>query len=117
HRVGRTARAELTGDAYTFVAPDEEGDLGAIERAIAKRLPRVTLPGFDYTRREAERLEVPLAERIAAIRARKSVERTRAREKEARRAQHGTPQAGPHSSQRPAPTPAQRPAPRFSGPR
>src|SRR6185295_6724687 len=24
HRVGRTARAEATGDAYTFVAPDEE---------------------------------------------------------------------------------------------
>ena len=25
HRVGRTGRAELTGDAFTFVAPDEEG--------------------------------------------------------------------------------------------
>ena len=29
HRVGRTARAEATGDAFTFVAPDEEGDLRA----------------------------------------------------------------------------------------
>jgi len=47
HRVGRTARAELTGDAFTFVAPDEAGDLRAIERAIGKELPRVTLPGFD----------------------------------------------------------------------
>ena len=27
HRVGRTGRAELTGDAFTFVAPEEEGDL------------------------------------------------------------------------------------------
>ena len=26
HRVGRTGRAELTGDAFTFVAPEEEGD-------------------------------------------------------------------------------------------
>ena len=34
HRVGRTARAEATGDAFTFVAPDEEGDLRQIERAL-----------------------------------------------------------------------------------
>src|SRR4029077_16886747 len=59
HRVGRTARAEATGDAFTFVAPDEENDLRAIERAIGKRLPRVTVPGFDYARRTAERLEIP----------------------------------------------------------
>ncbi|RXM22312.1 hypothetical protein EO238_24475, partial [Citrobacter sp. AAK_AS5] len=65
HRVGRTARAEATGDAFPFVAPDEEGDLYAIERAVGKRLPRVTLPGFDYTKRAAERLEIPIAERIA----------------------------------------------------
>src|SRR5205814_6165612 len=49
HRVGRTARAELAGDAITFVAPDEDNDLRAIERSIGKRLPRVTVPGFDYT--------------------------------------------------------------------
>src|SRR5436189_1458422 len=79
HRVGRTARAELTGDAFTFVAPDEEGELRAIERAIGKQLPRVMLPGFDYTKRPAERLEVPIGERIAAIRARKAEERARAK--------------------------------------
>ena len=44
HRVGRTARAEATGDAFTFVAPNEEADLRAIEQAIGKRLPRVTVP-------------------------------------------------------------------------
>ena len=87
HRVGRTARAEATGDAFTFVAPDEEGDLNAIERAVGKRLPRVTLPGFDYTKRAAERLEIPIAERIAEIRARKAQERARAKEKAERRAQ------------------------------
>jgi ATP-dependent RNA helicase RhlE len=70
HRVGRTARAEATGDAFTFVAPDEESDLRAIERAIGKPLPRVTLPGFDYAKRSAERFEVPIAERIEQIRAR-----------------------------------------------
>ena len=37
HRVGRTGRAEATGEAFTFVAPDEENELRAIERAISKR--------------------------------------------------------------------------------
>jgi ATP-dependent RNA helicase RhlE len=89
HRVGRTARAELTGDAFTFVAPEEAGDLRAIERAIGKQLPRVTLPGFDYTKRPAERLEVPIGERIATIRARKAEERARARVNAERRAHAG----------------------------
>ncbi len=88
HRVGRTARAELKGDAFTFVAPDEEADLRQIERAIGKRLPRVSVPDFDYSTRPTERFEVPLAERIAAIRARKADERKRAKEKAERRAAH-----------------------------
>jgi len=78
HRVGRTARAESTGDAFTFVAPDEETELAAIERAVGRRLPRVTLPGFDYARKPTEKLEVPLAERLAAHRAQRAVARTRA---------------------------------------
>jgi ATP-dependent RNA helicase RhlE len=48
HRVGRTARAEATGTAFSLVSPEEEGDVRAIERAIDKRLPRVTVPDFDY---------------------------------------------------------------------
>jgi ATP-dependent RNA helicase RhlE len=86
HRVGRTARAEATGAAFTFVSPEEEGDLRAIERAIGSRLPRVTVPEFDYTARPEARLEVPLAQRIAEIRARKAQERGRAKEKAGRRA-------------------------------
>jgi ATP-dependent RNA helicase RhlE len=46
HRVGRTARAEATGTAYTFVAPEEEGSLRAIERAIGSRLRRADLPAL-----------------------------------------------------------------------
>ncbi len=85
HRVGRTARAEMTGDAFTFVSPDEENDLRAIERAIGRRLPRVTIPDFDYGAKPEGRLEVPIAERIAEIRKRKSEERARAAEKAKRR--------------------------------
>ncbi|MEX2283859.1 MAG: DEAD/DEAH box helicase [Gemmatimonadota bacterium] len=84
HRVGRTARAEAIGDAYTLVSPEEEGDVRAIERAIGRRIERRTVSGFDYNARTQEVLEVPLAERIAAIRARKSEERARARAKQER---------------------------------
>jgi ATP-dependent RNA helicase RhlE len=85
HRVGRTARAEATGHAFTFVAPEEEGDVRSIEKAIGRRLPRVTLPDFNYNERVASKLEVPIAQRIAEIRARKAEERARAKEKAERR--------------------------------
>lgn len=87
HRVGRTARAQATGDAFTFVSPEEEGDLRRIEGAVGRRLPRVTLPDFNYSARSEEKLEVPLAERIAKIRAEKAAARERSREKEERRLQ------------------------------
>ncbi len=91
HRVGRTARAEATGDAFTFVAPEEEGELRQIERAVGKRLPRVMLPDFNYSARAEARLEIPLAERIAAIRAKKSEDRARAKVKADRGARGGRP--------------------------
>ncbi len=48
HRIGRTARAEAEGDAFVLVSPPEEKSLSMIERHIGQRLPRVTLPDFDY---------------------------------------------------------------------
>jgi ATP-dependent RNA helicase RhlE len=111
HRVGRTARAEMVGDAFTFVSDQELGDLHAIERAVGKRLPRLTLAGFDYESKPAERFEIPIAERIAAIRARKSEERARARAKAEKKTQReaeekartgqkaARPHQGPGSSQ------------------
>jgi ATP-dependent RNA helicase RhlE len=53
HRVGRTARAQLKGDALTLVSPEEERDFGAIERALGRRLPRQKVEGFDYTSKPA----------------------------------------------------------------
>ena len=88
HRVGRTARAEATGDAFTFVAPEEEAELRSIERAISRRLPRVTVPGFDYHAKPDGKLEIPLAERIAEIRAKKAEDRERSKAKAARREAH-----------------------------
>jgi ATP-dependent RNA helicase RhlE len=100
HRVGRTARAEATGDAFTFVAPEEEGELRGIERAIGRRLPRVTVPDFDYSARPEARLEVPLAERIAQIRARKAEDRERAKANAARREAHRPAEQGRGPSRR-----------------
>jgi ATP-dependent RNA helicase RhlE len=59
HRVGRTARAEAEGDAWVLVSPAEEGSLARIERQIGQRLPRVTLPDFDYCGRGAEAADRP----------------------------------------------------------
>ena len=99
HRVGRTGRAEMTGEAFTFVAPQEESDWRAIERAIGRSLPRVTLPDFNYQTRAAKPLEVPHAQRIAEIRARKAEERARAKKNLERRAS-SAPQS-PHAPHAP----------------
>ena len=56
HRVGRTARAELTGAAFTFVSPEEEGDLRGIERAIGKRAAARDAARFRLQRARRQRL-------------------------------------------------------------
>ncbi len=48
HRIGRTGRAGAEGDAFVLVSPEEEPSLARIERQVGHRLPRVTLPDFDY---------------------------------------------------------------------
>ena len=49
HRIGRTGRMDAEGDAFVLVAPSDEKALTRIERQIGQRLPRVTLPDFDYS--------------------------------------------------------------------
>jgi ATP-dependent RNA helicase RhlE len=103
HRVGRTGRADATGEAFTFVSPEEDSHVRDIERAIGRRLPRVSVPDFDYQAKPQQRLEVPLAQRIAEIRTRKREERARAAMKAAHRStvQRQRPPAPADSSARP----------------
>ncbi len=101
HRVGRTARARATGDALTFAAPEERKELAAIERAVGKSIPRRRLDGFDYDAQPEGRFEIPVGERIAAIRTRKAEERARARAKAERKGQGGQP-AGRGSKREPS---------------
>ena len=46
HRIGRTGRAGLTGEAISLVAPEDMEALAAIEKLINKTLERVLVPGF-----------------------------------------------------------------------
>ena len=48
HRIGRTGRAAATGDAYTFMSPDEIAMVRTIERVIGQQIPRISVPGFDF---------------------------------------------------------------------
>jgi ATP-dependent RNA helicase RhlE len=50
HRIGRTGRAEATGDAITFVSRDEHKQLRMIERFIGCEFTPIECPGFTYTR-------------------------------------------------------------------
>ncbi|MEW5974261.1 MAG: DEAD/DEAH box helicase [Acidobacteriota bacterium] len=48
HRIGRTARAEKVGMAYSFVSPEDEATVRLIEKTIRRKLARIRLDGFDY---------------------------------------------------------------------
>ena len=49
HRIGRTGRAEATGDAISFVTPDDEPSVKLLERMTRKTIERRKLHGFDYS--------------------------------------------------------------------
>lgn len=48
HRIGRTGRAEATGDAFTLLTADELDFANAVEGFIGKKIERRKLEGFDY---------------------------------------------------------------------
>jgi ATP-dependent RNA helicase RhlE len=47
HRIGRTGRAGLTGEAISLVASDDLESFAAIEKLIKKQIERVIIPGFE----------------------------------------------------------------------
>jgi ATP-dependent RNA helicase RhlE len=48
HRIGRTGRAEQSGEAFTFVGHKDEALVRRIEKVLGERIERRRLPGFDY---------------------------------------------------------------------
>jgi len=51
HRIGRTGRAGLAGDAISLVGPEETRMLEDVERLLKRTLPRAPAAGFEETRR------------------------------------------------------------------
>jgi ATP-dependent RNA helicase RhlE len=49
HRIGRTGRAQRTGDAFTLVTPEDNEMIRALERIMRQPLKRETLSDFDYS--------------------------------------------------------------------
>ncbi|MEW6690386.1 MAG: DEAD/DEAH box helicase [Pseudomonadota bacterium] len=47
HRIGRTGRAGLTGEAISLAAPEDFEAFAAIEKLIKKKVERVLVPGFE----------------------------------------------------------------------
>ncbi len=48
HRIGRTARLQTDGVAWTMVTPEDEPLIAGIEYLLGKQLERKFVPGFDY---------------------------------------------------------------------
>jgi ATP-dependent RNA helicase RhlE len=48
HRIGRTGRAERTGDAFTLVTPEDDEMVRELEKIMGQRLPREKIEGFNY---------------------------------------------------------------------
>ncbi|MEI7730825.1 MAG: DEAD/DEAH box helicase [Verrucomicrobiota bacterium] len=48
HRIGRTGRAEASGDAFTLMVAEDTMHVSAIERFIGRSIERVKLENFDY---------------------------------------------------------------------
>lgn len=48
HRIGRTGRAEASGDAFTLMVAEDVRHVQAIERFISRRIERVKLENFSY---------------------------------------------------------------------
>jgi len=47
HRIGRTGRAGISGEAISFVAAEEMAFLADIEKLMRRALPREVVPGFE----------------------------------------------------------------------
>ena len=60
HRIGRTGRAGATGEAISFVAPEEDKYLSEIEKMLKKKIDVLNLDGFDPA---AAAARTPLRER------------------------------------------------------
>jgi ATP-dependent RNA helicase RhlE len=48
HRIGRTGRAESSGDAFTLMVAEDASHVQSIERFISRKIERIKADGFNY---------------------------------------------------------------------
>jgi ATP-dependent RNA helicase RhlE len=67
HRIGRTARAEATGDAISLVSSEEVDAVHGIERLIGVTIPRRVVVGFEPNAETVRRFTQTAAPRAARV--------------------------------------------------
>jgi ATP-dependent RNA helicase RhlE len=110
HRIGRTGRAERTGDAFTLTVPDDTDMIRTLEKIIGKPLERRKLENFDYTAAAPERTKPEHAPRAAGRPAPPRSGRSRSDQDRSARDGSGRGHAGRNRPSLP-PRPASRPEP------
>jgi len=91
HRIGRTGRAGLTGEAISLVAPEDLEALAAIEKLINKKLERVLVPGFA----NAGTMATMVSESGEQTQRHRGGDSGRSRQGSQRRTEHRPPQGSP----------------------
>jgi len=114
HRIGRTGRAGLTGEAISLVAPEDLEALAAIEKLINKKLERVLVPGFANAGTVATMVSGESGE---AAHRHKNADAGRSRQGSQRRSEHRPPQKTEHKSEHASEQKLQHSIPQHSQPR
>jgi ATP-dependent RNA helicase RhlE len=114
HRIGRTGRAGLTGEAISLVAPEDLEALAAIEKLINKKLERILVPGFANAGTVATMVS---GESSEAAHRHKNADAGRPRQGSQRRSERRPPQKAERRPEHPSEQKSQHSIPQHSQPR
>ncbi len=59
HRIGRTGRAERSGDAFTLTTPEDDDMIKKLEKIIGEKIARKKLEDFDYNSPKPQQYQRP----------------------------------------------------------
>jgi ATP-dependent RNA helicase RhlE len=111
HRIGRTGRAGVEGEAISLVSSEERIQLRDIERLIKREFEKLTVPGFEPQHHDSVPRAAPHPSKAAAP---KSGQRNSAGRSSGAGARSGSPREGSRDGSRGGPRSAT--APKAGGP-